>query len=454
MVKELLLEQNQYFETGVTRPVAFRIQQLELLKSAIEANEALILEALYKDLGKSAFEGYATEVGYVLSSIRHTIKNVKSWAQDRKVKTPLFLPFSKGVVKWEPLGKVLVIAPFNYPFQLLIEPLIGAIAAGNTVVLKPSERTPNTEAIVQKIMSETFPKSYVAVVTGDRTVMNELIHAPFDHIFFTGSDTVGRIVMRAAAEHLVPVTLELGGKSPVIVHEDAELELAARRIVWGKFLNAGQTCIAPDYVYVHEAVEHKFLEYVGQTLVDFFGGLPQKSPDYGRIVNEASVERLAALLDHSKVISGGQYDVSSRYMAPTVMKGVTWEDQVMAGEIFGPILPVMTYSDLEAVIEAIRQRPKPLAFYVFSESETVQAHLIENVSFGGGCINDTISHLISPDMPFGGVGNSGMGAYHGFDSFKTFSHEKSVLYRSSKYDMKLLYPPYGNRLGWIKKVLK
>lgn len=451
---DLLNRHKAFYRAGYTRPIAYRIEQLENLRASILKHESEILEALKMDLGKSDFEGYATEIGYVLNSIKHTIKHVAAWAADRSAKIPVFLPFSKGLIKREPLGTVLIIAPFNYPFQLMIEPMIGAISAGNTVVLKPSERTPNTEAVIKKIIEETFDENYVTVVTGGREVVDELIHSPFDHIFFTGSERVGKVVMRAAAENLVPVTLELGGKSPAIVHEDAEIEHAARRIVWGKFINAGQTCIAPDYVYVHRDVHSKFVDAVNATIIEFYGALPQKSPDYGRIVNEQAVERLAGLIDHDKVVMGGQYDFENRFMAPTVMTQVVWSDLIMQEEIFGPILPILEYDSIETMIDAINDRPKPLALYVFSENQTVQDHVLESISFGGGCVNDTISHLVSPDMPFGGVGASGMGAYHGEYSFKTFSHEKSILRKSSKYDMKLLYPPYRSRLAWIKKLLK
>lgn len=454
MMMDLLNKHKKYYQTGQTRPIAFRIKQLENLRRSILKYESEILEALNKDLGKSAFEGYATELGFVLNSIRHTIKNVASWAEERSVKVPVFIPFSKGVVKWEPLGTVLVIAPFNYPFQLMIEPLIGAISAGNTVVLKPSERTPNTEAVLKKIIEETFDEDYVTVVTGGREAVEALIHSPFDHIFFTGSGNVGKVVMRAAAENLVPVTLELGGKSPAIVHEDAAIEHAAKRIVWGKFLNAGQTCIAPDYVYVHKQVHSKFVDAVNAAIIDFFGPLPQKSPDYGRIINADAVERLAGIIDHDKVVIGGQYDFEDRYMAPTVMTNVNWSDLIMQEEIFGPIMPILEYESIESIIDTINSQPKPLALYVFSENQTVQEHVLDSISFGGGCVNDTLSHLASPEVPFGGVGTSGMGAYHGEFSFKTFSHEKSILKKSSKYDMKLLYPPYRNRLTWIRKFIK
>lgn len=453
-VIERIERHKAYFNTGVTRPIATRIKHLELLRATIKKYEGEILLALNQDLRKPEFEGYATEVGFVLDSITYFIKNIEKWSKEEKVKTPIHQPFSKGYIRYEPYGVALIIAPFNYPFQLAIEPLIGAIAAGNTVVLKPSEYTTHTEAILVKIIAEAFDASYVSVVCGDREVVTELIHAPFDYIFFTGSVPTGKIVMKAAAENLVPVTLELGGKSPVVVHEDANIETAAKRIVWGKFMNAGQICIAPDYIYVHENVEKAFLDALSQTIIEFYGALPQKSADYCRIVNEKQFHRLTGLIDHEKVIIGGQYDVDDLYIAPTVMKNVAWEDAVMADEIFGPILPVLTYTDIEGVIEKIKSRPKPLAFYVFSESERVQEHLLDEISFGGGCVNDTLSHVASQTLPFGGVGHSGMGAYHGEYSFKTFSHRKSIVKKSSQMDVKMIYPPYKNRVHWLKKLMK
>jgi len=454
MVKALLEQQRSYFYTGATRPVAFRKAQLEKLKAMIVKHEAEIIDALKKDLNKPAFEAYTTEVGFVYESINYTLKNLDKWTKDVVVKSPIHQPFAKSLIKYEPYGVTLIIAPFNYPFQLLIEPLIGAIAAGNTAILKPSEYTTHTEKLIQKMFVETFDENYLKVMTGGREITSELIHAPFDYIFFTGSVPVGKLVMQAAAENLVPVTLELGGKSPTIVHYDADIKMAAKRIAWGKFMNAGQICIAPDYVYVHESVEKEFIDAVTEVVLKFYGPLPQKSPDYCRIVNEKHFDRLVGLINHEKVVMGGQYDRADRYIAPTVLKGVTWEDRVMSDEIFGPIMPIMTYRHVEDVIGAIRNRPKPLALYVFSESLKFQDHVFDELSFGGGCINDTILHVASPHLPFGGVGASGMGAYHSEESFRAFSHRKSVLKKTTGFDMKFLYPPYKNNLKLVKKILK
>ena len=454
MIADLMQKQKQWFSTGVTKSIPFRLNQLKRLRESIQDHEKEILEALKLDLNKPEFEAYATEVGFVLDSIRHFEKNLEKWAKDKTTKTPIHQAFSKGTIKYEPYGTVLIIAPYNYPFQLLIEPLIGAISAGNTVILKPSEYTTHTEKIIIKVIEDAFDPEYICVVTGGRDITQELIHAPFDYIFFTGSVEVGKVVMRAAADHLVPVTLELGGKSPTIVHEDADIVAAAERITWGKFMNAGQICIAPDYIYVHASKEQLFIDEVLKNIVKYYGTFPIKSPDYCRIVNQRHMERLIGLINHDKVVMGGQYDMAERYIAPTVMKGVTWDDAVMKEEIFGPLMPIMTYTSLEDVIQNIIKRPKPLALYLFSESESIQDYVMDQVSFGGGCINDTILHVSSPYLPFGGVGASGMGAYHGEDSFKTFSHAKSILKKTVKVEKMVLYPPYKNNVKWIKKLLK
>lgn len=453
-MKTVLENQKKYYKSGITRSVAFRVKQLETLKLGIMKYEQAIIQALKIDLNKPEFEAYATEVGFVLDSIGYFIKNLEKWAKDQTVKTPIHQGLSKATIKYEPYGSVLIIAPFNYPFQLLVEPLIGAIAAGNTAIVKPSEYTPHVEAVIMNLIDELFDPEYIKCVSGGREITTELIHLPFDYIFFTGSVPVGKVVMKAAAENLVPVTLELGGKSPTIVHEDANIEIAAKRIAWGKFMNAGQICVAPDYVYVHESIKEAFIEALQQITLSFYGALPMNSPDYCRIINDRHFERLTQLIDHSKVIMGGQYDAKTRYIAPTIMHEVTWDDAIMADEIFGPILPILTYNNLESVIETINSKPKPLACYVFSDNESVQDYLMDQISFGGGCVNDTISHVASPYMPFGGVGASGMGAYHGEASFKTFSHQKSIIKKSTKFDLKLLYPPYKNHVKWVRKIMK
>lgn len=454
MIQELLSSQKEYFKAGDTRDLDFRINKLKLLKKTIQKYENEILYALNKDLGKPHFEGYATEVGFILDSIEYFVKNLKKWAKDKKEKAPIHQGISKSFIKSEPYGQVLIIGPFNYPFQLLIEPMIGALAAGNTVILKPSENALHIEKIIVKLIEETFSNDYVAVVTGDRQITSELIKSKFDYIFFTGSVGVGKIVMEEAAKNLTPVTLELGGKSPVIVHKDANIEIAAKRIAWGKFINTGQTCVAPDYIYVHSDIEEELKRALKKVINQFYSNDPKNSIDYGRIINERNFNRLIDLINKDKTYIGGEYDIKELYISPTILENVSWEDKVMEDEIFGPILPIMKYESLGEIIQVINTRAKPLALYLFSENKSTQEKVLNEISFGGGCINDTISHLISPKVPFGGVGNSGMGLYHGKYSFDTFSHKKSILKKSTKFDINLIYPPYKNKINILKKVLK
>ena len=454
--KSMLKEHNKFFLAGETRNIDYRISALKKLKNVIKKYEKEIINALYRDLGKSEFEAYGTEIGFVLDSIGNFIKHSKNWAKTKKVRAPIHQFPSKGYIMYEPYGTVLIIGPFNYPFQLLIEPLVGAIAAGNCAILKPSESTPTVSGLVKKIIEETFEEKYIRVIEGEKEITSTLINLPFDYIFFTGSVPVGRIVMKAAAENLVPVTLELGGKSPVIVDKTANLDLAAKRILWGKLINVGQTCIAPDYIFVHKSIKESFIEKLKSTVVSFYGEDASKSSDYGRIVNSRQFERLATIIhkDKDKIIYGGDSNAGTLYIEPTIIGNVDWQDAVMQDEIFGPIMPILEYEDLGEVIEMINNRPKPLSLYVFTEDKNVEATVLSRVSFGGGCVNDTISHVASSYMPFGGVGNSGMGSYHGKDSFETFSHRKSILKKSTSIDIKLIFPPYGNRTKLIRKILK
>lgn len=456
VVKSMLNEHNIYFLEGETRNIDYRISALKKLKNVIKKYDKEIINALYRDLGKSEFESYGTEIGFVLDSIGNFIKHLKSWAKTKKVRTPIHQFSSKGYIIYEPYGTVLIIGPFNYPFQLLIEPLVGAIAAGNCAILKPSESTPTVSGLVKKIIEETFERNYIRVVEGEKETTSALINSSFDYIFFTGSVPVGRIVMRAAADNLVPVTLELGGKSPVIVDKTANLEIAAKRILWGKLVNAGQTCIAPDYIFVHKDIKESFIEKLKSAAINFYGEDASKSIDYGRIVSIKQFERLALIIekDKNKVIYGGHSNVGTLYIEPTIIDRVDFQDAVMQDEIFGPIMPILEYEDLEKVIEMINDRPKPLSLYVFTEDKNVEASVLSKISFGGGCVNDTISHVASSNMPFGGVGNSGMGSYHGRDSFETFSHRKSILKKSTSIDIKLIFPPYGNRIKLVRKILK
>jgi len=454
MIQDKLEKQKDFFRTNKTKDLSFRILYLMKLKEVIQKKESKILQALSSDLGKSDFEAYTSEVGFVLKSIGHTLKNIKKWAKTKKVRRPIFMPISKSYYRYEPHGTVLIVGPFNYPFQLIIEPLIGAVAAGNTCILKPSDKTPETVEIIKEIISEVFEEEHVDVVTGNREAVSELINSDFDYIFFTGSVPVGKIIMEAASKNLTPVTLELGGKSPVIVHKDADIEKSAARIVWGKYYNAGQTCIAPDYMYLHEDIKEEFLNKLKEKITEFYGQEPLKSPDYGRIINKKEFKRLSGLIHKDKLYFGGEKIEERLKFSPTVLTDITWEDDVMQSEIFGPILPVMTYSDLDDVIEEIKDRPRPLSLYLFSNKEEIQAKIENEIPFGGGCINDTISHVSSPRLPFGGTGNSGIGSYHGEESFITFSHKKSMMKKSTLFDISYIYPPYKSKLNIIKKIMK
>lgn len=454
-VHAMIQAQKSFYFTGETRSAAFRKEMLMKLYAEIERKEQEILEALHKDLGKSAFESYTTEIGFVLSSIKFMVKSVDEWMEPEKVKTPIHLQPAKSFITREPYGSVLVIGPFNYPFQLIMEPLIGALVAGNCAIVKPSEFAVETSSIIKKIIEAVFPPHYVCVVEGEREETSLLIHAPFDYIFFTGSVGVGKIVMKAAAERLTPITLELGGKSPVIVDQTANLTHAAERIVWGKFLNAGQTCVAPDYLVVHQSVKEPLIREMQIVLKKFYGKNAEESADYGRLIHHRHFDRLQKMLEceASKIIVGGQSKRESLYMEPTLVN-TNWDSPLMEEEIFGPILPVLEYEDLGEVLHLIRQNPKPLAAYFFTENDRAENYFIENLPFGGGCINDTVTHVGNIHLPFGGVGNSGVGSYHGKASFDLFTHAKSMMKRSTKIPMKVVLPPYGNKLKVIKNLLK
>lgn len=455
-VEQLILEQKRYFYSGATQPVEFRKQQLVKLKTAIQTYENEIIAALHKDLRKSEFEAYATEVGLVLHSISHMLKHLDKWVKPVRVKTPLqFQPGQSFIVR-DPYGAILIIGPFNYPFQLVMEPLLGAIVGGNTAIIKPSEYSVHTTAVLKRIVEENFDENYIRIVEGDKDVVQQLIHAPFDYIFFTGSVEAGKIVMRAAAERLTPITLELGGKSPVIVDETAQLDVAAKRIVWGKFSNAGQSCTAPDYLLVHASIYDTFMDKLKKTIIRFYGENPQKSPDFGRMIHERHFRRIEQILeaDAHLITFGGQKDISDLYIAPTLLEGVTWDSKAMASEIFGPVLPVMTYTDFAQAIHDIRQLPKPLAAYLFSENKQAARVFLRELPFGGGSINDTMSHVGNVHLPFGGVGASGIHAYHGKASYECFTHPKSILKRSTKLANDLSYPPYKEKVKIVRKILK
>ncbi len=452
-LKEVIKKQRSYFDSGRTLDPTFRLKMLTTLQKAITEHETEITDALQRDLNKAPFEAYETEIGIILGELRYIIKNLKSWAKPRQVKTPLTHFKSTSYIVPEPYGVVLIMSPWNYPFQLTVAPLVGAIAAGNCSVVKPSAYSPATSAIIVKIIRKYFDEGFIAVVEGGRQANQELLEQKFDYIFFTGSVNVGKLVMSAAAKNLTPLTLELGGKSPCIVDRDANLKIAARRIVWGKCLNAGQTCVAPDYLLVHEEVKSQLLEYMKGEITTFYGPHPCKNRDFPKIINQKHFERLISLMDNSKIFTGGDYDEDTLKISPTILDKVSWDDPVMQEEIFGPIMPVLDFDDISQVIQAVNRRPKPLALYLFTTSKQTEKTVVESISFGGGCINDTIVHLATSYMPFGGVGESGMGGYHGSWSFDTFSHKKSILKKSNFIDIKLRYPPYENKINLLKKVL-
>lgn len=456
IVTDILKEHQDFFNTTQTRNINFRLQQLEKLKEGIIQYESKITEALRQDLGKHPFESYTSEIGFVLNSITHTMKRLKKWAKPKKVKTPLALLPSKSMIMYEPYGTVLIIGPFNYPFQLLIEPLIGAIASGNCVVLKPSEVVPNVSAVISEMIENIFDKSFIRSVQGGIETNTSLINAPFDYIFFTGSVPVGKIVMEAAAKNLVPVTLELGGKSPVIVDKSADIKVAAHRIIWGKTVNSGQTCVAPDYLMVHEDVKKELIDEMKQTLNGFYGANIEKSNNFGRIVNERHFNRLKTILEKDKdqIIFGGAANPGTRFIEPTLINA-TWTSASMEDEIFGPLLPILTYRDLNDAIKSINKLSKPLALYLFTSDKQVEEKVLTEISSGGVSINNTVTHLANPELPFGGVGNSGIGAYHGHYSFTTFSHERSILKSSTKINVRLLFPPYNDKnLKLVRRFLK
>ncbi len=450
-IPELVGQMRQTFAQGRSKPLSWRLNQLRQLKALLLEGESTLLKALAADLGKSDFEGIMTELNFVISEIDLTIKHLPGWVKPEKVAAPLAQQPGTARIHRDPLGVVLIIGPWNYPIQLVLAPLVGAISAGNCAIIKPSEVAPHSSAALATLIPQYMDNQCVRVVEGGVPETSALLKERFDHIFFTGGEVVGKVVMRAAAEYLTPVTLELGGKSPCIVAKDADLQTAARRIVWGKFLNAGQTCIAPDYVLVHPSQRDALVAHMRQCIDQFYGTDPRQSPDFGQIINKRHHQRLCRLLDSGTVATGGQHNEEDRYIAPTILTDVSADDPVMGEEIFGPILPILTTQNLDEAIDFINARPRPLALYIFSQSKDTQQEVIDRTSSGGVCINDTVMHISVPELPFGGVGTSGMGAYHGKASFETFSHRKSILSRSTRFDPSLRYPPYGDL---ERKVLK
>lgn len=446
-----------FFDSGHTLAYEFRKQQLINLKKAIKEKESDIINAMAKDLGKPEFEAYTSEIGLIYEEINEAVRMLKKWMRPKRVKSPLTIHPSSSKIHYEPLGVVLIIGPWNYPFQLLMAPLVGAIAAGNCAVMKPSDQTPNVSEVVEKLVKSAFSCEYVSVVRGPGAMIGpELIERfRFDHIFFTGSPRVGSSIAQMAAPKLTPVTLELGGKSPVIVDQSANLKIAAKRLVWAKFFNAGQTCVCPDYLLVHQSVKDKFVQLLKDNIIQCYGDDPVKSKHIGRIVSKKRVDALKELLKNGTIVHGGRVYEEERFIEPTIIENVTLDDPIMKEEIFGPILPVLTYNTNDEALQIIRANRYPLALYIYTENRQNEKFFLDRVEFGGGCVNNGVVHLLNSALPFGGVGFSGMGHYHGKFSFETFSHAKSIVKTSTAIDISLRYAPYNaNKLSIVRKLMK
>ncbi|MDY3828350.1 MAG: aldehyde dehydrogenase [Clostridium sp.] len=456
MYSKIFNNEKEYYLSGETLSVKFRIEKLRLLKKVIKDNEEKLLSALKKDLNKSNFEGYVTEIGILYQEIDYAIKNVKKWAKREKKRTDIVYFPAKSYIYKQPYGVVLIISPFNYPIQLAFSPLIGAISAGNCAIIKPSEYAINSAMVIEEIINSTFDKRYINVIDplGGKETVSELLSLKFNYIFFTGSVRVGKIVMEAASKNLIPVTLELGGKSPCIVDKDANIKLSAKRIVWGKYLNVGQTCVAPDYVYVHKDVKEKLLKEMVKEIESEYGKDAKKSEDYARIIRKEEVKRLQGYLDEGEIYYGGEVDIEDRYISPTILTNIKENSKILEEEIFGPIFPVYEFEDITKVIEYVNSKERPLALYYFSEDKNKIETVLSSTTSGGVTINDTIIHVSSTHIPFGGVGNSGMGNYHGKASFDTFTHKKSVVKRSTLMEFPFRFPPYKDKLKLIKKLMK
>ncbi len=454
-IAELCTIQKEYFLSGKTLPVQNRITNLKILRDCIQSNEQAICEALRADLGKSETESYMCEIGMAICELNDLIKNLKKWSKPKRVKTPMAQFSSKSYTIATPYGNTLIMSPWNYPFLLTIDPLATAIAAGNTAIVKPSAYSAHTSALIKKLLDEHFDEGLIATVTGGRAENAALLESKFDMIFFTGSQAVGKEVLRHAAEYLTPAVLELGGKSPCIVDETAKISLSAKRIVFGKFLNCGQTCVAPDYILCHTSIKERLIEEIKREITAQFGEKPLENPNYGKIISRKHFERVCALIDEEKIVFGGGMDASKEKIGPTVMDNVTWEDGVMQEEIFGPVLPILTFDDFNEVYTMLQDKPKPLALYLFSEDKKRWEEVPQRIRYGGGCINDVIIHLATSAMGFGGVGESGMGAYHGKRGFETFSHIKSILNKKTWIDLPMRYQPYTEKhKNTIKKFMK
>lgn len=453
-VIQTLQQQKDFFKTGKTLTIANRKQVLLNLLDIIKQHEQELLQALHADMGKSAFEAFATEIGIVYQEIKLHIKNLQKWSGGQRVKTNQLIHFwSTSRVVPQPYGQTLIISPWNYPFQLTIMPLIGAISAGNTAVVKPSEFTPQTATVITKILTGVFSPGWVSVFTGGPEVSQQLLAQKWDYIFFTGSPRIGHVVMQAAAKHLTPVTLELGGKSPTIVTQQANIDIAAKRIVWGKLINAGQTCIAPDYVLVNESVKDAFINRLIHYIKAFYGEKIEQNKDFSAIVNQHHAQRVVNYMQQGKVLYGGRYNIQNRFIEPTILEVNQTDQPVMQDEIFGPLLPILTFKNLADAADFINQKPKPLALYLFTQNNHEVEYIMQHTTSGSMCINEVIMQVANEHLPFGGVGNSGMGSYHGYNSFLAFSHKRSVLKKATWIDVPLRYPPFGNKLKWVKRFL-
>jgi len=454
-INEIVTAQRTFFDSGATKLIEFRLHQLATLRKALKTYVNRIIEALDKDFKKPKYETIATEIAVTIYEIDHVAKHLKKWAKPKKVKTPIVHLFSQSFIYPEPYGVALIIGAWNYPINLVLNPLIGAIAAGNCAVIKPAYTAQESSKVLYDMILEFFPEEYIAVAQKYPGVYDEILNQKFDYIFFTGSTDVGKTIMQAAAKHLTPVTLELGGKSPAIVYKDADVDVSARRILWGKCINAGQTCIAPDYALVHTSKVNEFIEAAKKYIAQFYGNDVQQSPDFARIIDTVQFERLERMLKNCTIAAGGQTNKDERFIAPTILTNISLDHPSMQEEIFGPILPVLEFNTIEEAISIVKKFHKPLALYLFTKEKKIWKKVIEEVSFGGGCINETISHYVSPYLPFGGVGYSGIGQYHGKASFDTFTHYKGVLKKPFWIDTFLRYPPYNKgKVSFIKRYFR